>query len=66
MQQASMTAPVRRPFPRHWLLLGVSVAACAPAPILRLLLVTGAIAELPSVPTVLIFGSSIVAAAFLI
>jgi len=61
-----MIAPVRRPFPRHWLLLGVSVAACAPAPILRLLLVTGAIAELPSVPSVLIFGSSIVAAAFLI
>jgi len=61
-----MTAPDRRPFPRHWLLLGGSAALCAPAPILRLLMVTGVIGELPSVPTVLIFGSSIVSAAFLL
>ena len=51
---------------RNWLLLGVSVAVCAPAPILRLLLVTGVIPELGSVQSVLIFGSAIVAAAFVL
>jgi len=51
---------------RNWLLLGGCAAICAPSPILRLLLVTGVIEELASVPSVLIFGSSIVAAAFLI
>jgi cation:H+ antiporter len=61
-----MIAPVRHTFLGHWLLLGGCMAACAPAPILRLLLVTGVIPELPSVPTVLIFGSAIVAAAFVL
>jgi len=51
---------------RNWLLLGVSVAVCAPAPILRLLLVTGVIPELGSIQSVLIFGSAIVAAAFVL
>jgi len=51
---------------RNWLLVGGSAALCAPAPILRLLMVTGVIGELPSVPTVLIFGGAIVSAAFLI
>jgi cation:H+ antiporter len=51
---------------RNWLLLGVCAAVCAPAPILRLLLVTGVIPELGSVQSVLIFGSAIVAAAFLL
>jgi len=51
---------------RHWLLLGVCAALCAPSPILRLLIVTGVIGELGSVPSVLIFGSAIVAAAFLL
>jgi len=51
---------------KNWLLLGACAAACAPAPILRLLLVTGVIPELGSVQSVLIFGSAIVAAAFLL
>ena len=51
---------------RNWLLVGGCAAISAPAPILRLLLVTGVIGELASIPTVLIFGSAIVAAAFLI
>jgi cation:H+ antiporter len=51
---------------RNWLLLGACAAICAPAPILRLLLVTGVIGELGSIQTVLIFGSAIVAAAFLL
>jgi cation:H+ antiporter len=51
---------------RNWLLVGGCAAICAPAPILRLLMVTGVMGELASVPTVLIFGSAIVAAAFLI
>jgi cation:H+ antiporter len=51
---------------RNWLLLGVCAAACAPAPILRILLVTGVIPELGNVQSVLIFGSAIVAAAFLL
>jgi cation:H+ antiporter len=69
-----MTSPSRQedrpvnensPF-RNWLLVAGCAAICAPAPILRLLIVTGAIGELASVPTVLIFGGAIVAAAFLI
>lgn len=51
---------------RNWLLVGGCMAISAPAPILRLLMVTGVIAELGNVPSVLIFGSAIVAAAFLI
>lgn len=51
---------------RNWLLLGASAAVCAPAPILRLLLVTGVIGELGNIQSVLIFGSAIVAAAFLL
>jgi cation:H+ antiporter len=51
---------------RNWLLLGGCAAVCAPAPILRLLLVTGVIEELGSIQSVLIFGSAIIAAAFLI
>ncbi|UCH86967.1 MAG: hypothetical protein JSU97_00705 [Dehalococcoidia bacterium] len=51
---------------RNWLLLGVCAVACAPAPILRLLMVTGVIPELGSVQSVLIFGSAIVTAAFLL
>jgi cation:H+ antiporter len=51
---------------RNWLLLGGCAAICAPAPILRLLLVTGVITELASVQAVLIFGSAIVAAAFIL
>jgi cation:H+ antiporter len=51
---------------RNWLLLGVCAAACAPSPILRLLLVTGVIPELGNIQSVLIFGSAIVAAAFLL
>jgi len=51
---------------RDWLLLGGCAAICAPAPILRLLLVTGVIGELGSIQSVLIFGSAIVAAAFVL
>jgi len=51
---------------RNWLLLGACAAICAPAPILRLLLITGVIGELGNVPAVLIFGSAIVAAAFIL
>jgi len=51
---------------RNWLLLGACAAICAPAPILRLLLVTGVIGELSSVQAVLIFGSAILAAAFVL
>ena len=51
---------------KNWLLLGGCAAACAPAPILRLLIATGVIAELASVQAVLIFGCAIIAAAFLI
>jgi cation:H+ antiporter len=51
---------------RNWLLLGGCASISAPAPILRILMVTGVVGELASVPTVLIFGSAIVAAAFLI
>ena len=51
---------------RNWLLLGGCVALCAPTPILRLLLVTGVIGELGSIQSVLIFGSAIVAAAFVL
>jgi len=51
---------------RNWLLLGACAAICAPAPILRLLLITGVIGDLGNVPAVLIFGSAIVAAAFVL
>jgi cation:H+ antiporter len=51
---------------RNWLLVGGCAAIAAPAPILRLLLVTGVIGELGHVASVLIFGLAIVAAAFLL
>jgi cation:H+ antiporter len=64
---AQKDRPVRRAAAfRDWLLLGGCAAISAPAPILRLLIVTDVISGPGHIQSVLIFGPAIVAAAFLI
>ncbi|MGB6837850.1 MAG: hypothetical protein WBF66_09115 [Dehalococcoidia bacterium] len=62
-----MITPVRHTFLRHWLLMGVTVAVAAPAPVLRLLEVSGGPhPDLPSMAESALFGVAILAAAFLL
>lgn len=67
MLQASMTAPDRRTHLRHWTLIAAVAVAALPAPVLRLLELTGAAdPDLGNVGQPLLFGLAIMAAATLL